>query len=64
MVAPYHNRMPMMLDPVFAEALVRSAVAQATDMLESYPAGDMHEHRVSSSMNKAGYDGPDCITAI
>ena len=64
MVAPYHSRMPVMLNPASAGAFVRGTEKEATRMLEVYPAGSMRAHRVNAAMNKAGYDGPDCITEI
>ena len=62
LVAPYHNRMPVMFDPASAEVFVGGTVDEATKMLEAYPAEAMRAHRVSPAMNKAGYDGPDCIS--
>ena len=64
MVAPYHNRMPVMLDPASTGAFIGGTVDEAAGMLKAYPAGTMHAHRVSTAMNKSGYDGPDCIAAI
>ena len=64
LVAPYHNRMPVMLDPASAGAFVVGTADEATRMLEACPAEAMRTHRVSPAMNKTGHDGLGCITAV
>ena len=64
MVAPYHNRMPVMLGPASARVFAGGTADEATERLKAYPAEAMRTYRVSPAMNRAGYDGPDCIVAI
>ncbi len=64
LVAPYHNRMPVMLAPGDAKAFIQGTPEAAAAMLQTYSAGAMKAHRVSPAMNRAGHDGAECITAI
>ena len=63
-VAPYHNRMPVMVAPASAKAFIKGTASEAAAMLHPYPAESMRAHRVTPAMNKANYEGPDCIAAM
>ena len=63
-VAPFHNRMPVMLPPANADAFIMAPPGDAAEMLISYSADDMHAHRVSPAMNRAGFDEAACIAPI
>ena len=63
-VAPYHNRIPVMVAPASAKAFIKGTASEAAAMLHPYPAESMRAHRVTPAMNKANYEGPDCIAAM
>jgi putative SOS response-associated peptidase YedK len=56
--------MPVMLAPASAKVFITGPADEAIAMLKPYLAEEMHAHRVTQAMTKAGYDGPDCTAAI
>ena len=64
LVAPYHNRMPVMLAPSDARAFILGSPDEAAVLLRPYDAEAMQAHRVSPVMNRAGFDGPECIARV
>jgi putative SOS response-associated peptidase YedK len=67
LVQPAHDRMPVILDPRhYAEwldpALTDSSVF--AEWLRPYPADAMTAYPVSSAVNNARHDGPDCAQPL
>jgi putative SOS response-associated peptidase YedK len=64
LVAPIHNRMPMMLDPEAALQWVADGEQKWDDyytLLKPYDAELMHAFPVSAKVNKPAYDSADLI---
>jgi putative SOS response-associated peptidase YedK len=64
LVAPVHNRMPVMLDPDDAMTWIRegdAALADFLPMLRPYPADLMEAYPVSPKMNSAAFDLTEAI---
>ena len=64
LVRPVHNRMPVILRPDAEEQwldISRTAFSKARPLLEPYSEELMDAHDVSTIVNTAKYDGPDCI---
>jgi hypothetical protein len=64
LVRPIHDRMPVILRPEDEEQWLdasRTAFAKARSLLKPYPAELMDAHDVSTVVNSAKYDGPECI---
>jgi putative SOS response-associated peptidase YedK len=67
LIEPIHNRMPVILRPEDEEQwldVARIAFAKARSVLKPYPAELMHAHDVSTIVNSAKYDGPECIRPV
>jgi putative SOS response-associated peptidase YedK len=67
LVRPIHNRMPVILLPEDEERWLdasRTTFAKARSMLKPIPAELMDAHDVSSTVNSAKYDGPECIRPV
>lgn len=64
LVAPIHDRMPVIVPPDAYE-LWLSATTQQIELLQSllrpYPAAEMTAYAVSSRVNSPAYNGSDCI---
>jgi putative SOS response-associated peptidase YedK len=67
LVAPVHDRMPVILRPEWEAAWLEPG-PPAPDLLAAaaapYPAGDMVAHRVSPAVNNPRHQGPDCVTPL
>jgi len=67
LVRPIHNRMPVILRPADEEEWLdvsRTAFAKARSLLKRHPAELMDAHDVSTIVNSAKYDGPECIQPV
>jgi putative SOS response-associated peptidase YedK len=67
LVRPVHNRMPVILKPEDEEQWLdasRTPFAKAKSLLKPYPEELMDAHDVSSVVNSAKYDGPECIRPV
>jgi putative SOS response-associated peptidase YedK len=67
LIRPIHNRMPVILRPEDEESwldVFRTSFAKASSLLKPYPDELMTAHDVSTVVNSAKYDGPDCIKAV
>jgi putative SOS response-associated peptidase YedK len=67
LIQPIHNRMPVILRPEDEEQwldVFRTSFAKARSLLQSLPAELMDAHDVSSIVNSAKYDGPECIQPL
>jgi putative SOS response-associated peptidase YedK len=67
LVRPVHNRMPVILRPEDEEQWLdvsRTSFAKARSLLEPYPEELMDAHDVSTVVNSAKYDGPECIQPV
>jgi putative SOS response-associated peptidase YedK len=62
-VAPVHDRMPVILTPEHEDAWLapETTPETLTTFLTPYPAGEMTEHTVSTAVNSARHDSPDLI---
>jgi putative SOS response-associated peptidase YedK len=64
LVRPIHNRMPVILRQEDEEPWLdasRTPFGKARSLLKPYPAELMDAHHVSTVVNSARYDGPECI---
>ena len=67
LVRPIHNRMPVILRREDEEQWLdasRTPFAKAKLLLKPYPEELMDAHDVSTVVNSAKYDGPDCIKPV
>jgi putative SOS response-associated peptidase YedK len=67
LVRPAHDRMPVILDPrYYAEWLDPSLTdpAHFADWMRPFPADAMTAYPVSSAVNNARHDGPDCAEPL
>jgi putative SOS response-associated peptidase YedK len=67
LVRPIHNRMPVILQPEDEEQWLdasRTPFVKAKSLLQPYPEELMDAHDVSTIVNSAKYDGPDCIQPL
>ncbi len=66
LVAPIHDRMPVLLDPSLYAAWLDPAVdaAGAHALLGVPDVGDWHVQQVSTWVNKADHDDPRCIEPV
>ena len=67
LVRPVHNRMPVILLHENEEQWLdasRTPFAKAKSLLKPYPEDLMDAHDVSSIVNSAKYDGPECIQPV
>jgi putative SOS response-associated peptidase YedK len=64
LMAPLHDRLPVILSPVDYNAWLDPAMndpAILTYMYEPFPASEMTMTRASAYVNKAGNEGPQCL---
>src|SRR5215831_3590315 len=67
LIEPIHNRMPVILHREDEEQwlnVYRTPYAKAQSVLKPLPAELMDAHDVSSIVNSAQYDGPECIQPV
>jgi putative SOS response-associated peptidase YedK len=67
LVRPIHNRMPVILQPEDEDQWLdasRAPFAKAKSLLKPYPEELMDAHDVSTVVNSAKYDGPECIQPV
>jgi putative SOS response-associated peptidase YedK len=67
LVRPIHNRMPVILQPEDEDQWFdasRTPFAKAKSLLKPYPEELMDAHDVSTVVNSAKYDGPECIQPV
>ena len=65
MLAPVHNRMPVMLnDSNAVDWLSSSEIAHALKLLRPFPAELMDGYDVSTYVNCPLNDSPECIAAL
>jgi len=63
-VAPHHDRMPVILDPALYEDWINPLVHEVDvlkRMLRSFPAIDMLARQVSTRVNRIANDDPACL---
>jgi len=64
LLKPIHNRTPVILSPDDEEQWLdasRTPFSKAKSLLQPYPEELMDAHDVSTIVNSAKYDGPECI---
>jgi putative SOS response-associated peptidase YedK len=64
LIQPIHNRMPVILHPEEEEQWLDAfqiCFAKARSLLKPLPTELMDAHDVSTIVNSATYDGPECI---
>jgi putative SOS response-associated peptidase YedK len=64
LMAPFHDRMPVILEKPVLERWLDPALREASavnDLLVPYPAELMETIPVSTRVNNPGYDMPDCL---
>jgi putative SOS response-associated peptidase YedK len=67
LVRPVHNRMSVILQPEDEEEWLdasRTAFHKARSLFKPYPPELMDAHDVSTIINSAKYDGPECIQPV
>ncbi len=67
LIRPVHNRMPVILSPDDEEQWLdvsRTSFTKAKSLLKPYPEELMDAHDVSTIVNSAKYDGPECIQPV
>lgn len=65
LVAPIHNRMPVMLDPASGlKWLGQTSLEQLLSMLKPFPADEMQTFPVSRLVNNPRSDDPACIQPV
>jgi putative SOS response-associated peptidase YedK len=67
LVAPYHDRMPVILSPADYNKWMdptNNDPESLKYMLEPYPASELIDTAVNPLVNNARHDGPDCVEAF
>jgi putative SOS response-associated peptidase YedK len=67
LMAPIHDRLPVILSPADYDAWLDPAMndpTKLTYLYEPFPASDMTMTRVSAYVNKAGNEGEECIKPL
>jgi putative SOS response-associated peptidase YedK len=67
LIQPIHNRMSVILRPEDEATWLdtsRTSFAQAQSLLKPLPAELMDAHDVSTIVNSAKYDGPQCVQPV
>ena len=67
LMAPIHNRMPVILAPEDYDLWLDPAVREADrlqPLLRPYPAEDMEAYPVSTQVNSPANDAPDCLAPL
>jgi putative SOS response-associated peptidase YedK len=66
-LAPIHNRMPVILDRSACSAWLdvrESTTDRLTRLLGPYPAGEMEAYPVSPLVNNPRNDVPECVVPV
>jgi putative SOS response-associated peptidase YedK len=63
-VAPTHDRMPVILDPTNTATWLDATKCADCSLLRPYPAEAMTATAVSTYVNNAQHQGPECIAAV
>jgi putative SOS response-associated peptidase YedK len=66
-VAPFHDRMPVILDPANYDLWLDPAVQEPErllPLLKPYPAEKMEAFPVSSVVNSPAHESPDCVKPL
>ncbi|MCC6795631.1 MAG: SOS response-associated peptidase [Candidatus Hydrogenedentes bacterium] len=65
-VSAIHDRMPAILDEVDEARWLDPATPpdECLSLLKPYAAADLHMHRVSNAVNKAGVEGPELAAPV
>ena len=64
---PIHNRMPVMLTREAEEIWMDNGLedmAELSELLVPYPPDEMAAYRVSTYVNHAGNEAPECIVPV
>ena len=67
LMAPIHNRMPVIVDPArYDEWLdpMQQEVTKLNALLRPYPAGEMMVYPINRFVNNAYFDDPRCIEPL
>jgi putative SOS response-associated peptidase YedK len=67
LMAPIHNRLPVILSPSDYDAWLDPTMndpAKLTYLYEPFPASDMRKIRVSNYVNKVANKGPECVAPV
>lgn len=67
LIAPIHNRMPVILQKQFIDFWLDSSYQKETELiniLKPYPHDEMAAHEVSKLVNSPKNDNPDCIDRV
>lgn len=66
LLEPIHDRMPVILDDAAAKRWVDTSTSgeDARALCKTYPAGEMVAHPVSSVVNSAKNDVPECVLPV
>jgi putative SOS response-associated peptidase YedK len=63
-VAPTHDRMPVIVEPTDYATWLDATKSADGRLLRPYPAEAMTATAVSSYVNNAQHQGPECIAAV
>jgi putative SOS response-associated peptidase YedK len=66
-VAPFHNRMPAILEETMEDTWISAPAWQPADLgslLAPYPSGLLEAYQVSPAVNSTSADGPDLIKSV
>jgi putative SOS response-associated peptidase YedK len=63
-VAPTHDRMPVIVEPSNYATWLDAAKGADGSLLRAYPAEAMSATAVSTYVNNAQHQGPECIAAV
>ena len=63
-IAEIHDRMPAILLPEAQNAWLDPATTEPTGVLQTIPAADIEAYRVSTLVNAARNDSPECIRPV
>jgi putative SOS response-associated peptidase YedK len=64
LIAPVHDRMPVILASEDYERWLDPSRADGRELLEPYPAAELEAFPVSPRVNSPQYDGPECIAPL
>jgi putative SOS response-associated peptidase YedK len=64
LLAPIHDRMPVILAPDEYEAWLRGEPRDAAALLDPYPAGELTAYPVSKHVNSPRNDDPECVAPL
>ncbi len=64
LVAPIHDRMPVILPPESYEAWMGGTALEAVSMLVPYPADQMAAYRIGTAVNSVKNEGPELVAPV